>query len=103
MYIEIHGLLLSGGKLFIIARNGDVFLAPQPPRLTLSQERIKKDGRINPCLNVDRAQIVCESASSILILRRMLWRLLPQERASEIIPKSQALTFPQERKFSLVG
>lgn len=103
MYIEIHGLLLSGGKLFIIARNGDVFLAPQPPRLTLWCERIKKDGELNPYLDVRRAQIVCESASSVLVLRRMLWRLLPRERASEIIPQSQALTFPQERRLSLVG
>lgn len=103
MFIEIHGLLMSGGKLFIIAENGDVFSIPQPPRLTLSLERMKKEGENYPYLDVKRAQIVCESAPAIMLLRRMLWHLLTPEKASEIIPQPPALTFPQERKLSLVA
>jgi len=103
MFIEIHGLLICDNKLFIAADNGDIFSIPQPPRLTLSIERLKKDGESYPYLDARRAQIVCESARSIMALRTMLWHLLPPEKAAEIIPFPPHQESLKERKLFLVA
>ncbi len=103
MFKEIHGLLISDGKLFIVAEKGDIFPVPSPPRLSLALERIKENGYPKPFLDVSRAQIVCESASAIFALRVMLWQLLPPEIAGKIIPlPTNNHQIPTERKLALV-
>jgi hypothetical protein len=102
MYIQIQGLLLVDGKLFIVADNGDVVPVPPPPRLTLALEPIKENGDSNPFFDVSRAQIVCESASATLALRRMLFQLLQPEVSGKIIPFPQSPELPQERKLKVV-
>lgn len=103
MYIEIHNLFINGGKLYIVAKKGNVFSVPPPPRLTLALERIKENGDPVPFLDVRHAQIVCESASAIFALRRMLCQLLPPAIAGNIIPLPINQQFPTERKLALVS
>ncbi|MBN1326087.1 hypothetical protein JW977_03880 [Candidatus Falkowbacteria bacterium] len=103
MFIEIHGLLIRDGKLYIIAKGDDVFLPPQPPRLSIAIERLKKGGEFHPFLDARRAQIVCESANAVMELRHMLWQLLPPEKAAEIIPFPSHQDPAQERKLFLVA
>jgi hypothetical protein len=103
MYIGIQELFLSGGTLFIVADNGDVVPVPPPPRLTLALERIKENGDLMPFLDVRHAQIVCESASAIFALRRMLVQLLQPEVSDKIFPFPQSQELPQERKLRVVG
>ena len=102
MHIGIKALFVTGGKVYIVAEKGDIFPVPSPPRLSLALERIKENGYSEPFFDVSRAQIVCESASAIFALRRMLWQLLPPEVAGKIIPLPTTQQIPVERKLALV-